>query len=162
MYPLDNQPKLTEEVKFKVALSGVTIKVGISGTYWDRRPHYRILVDGISYFDGEVGEDTLTLEFAAELEEDTEHTLEIRLENKLKIDVVMDKETGQIEKDMLLNIESISFEDIEIGMIKWNNSVYQPDDRTIEPIKNCVNLGVNGTWSLKFSSPVYLWLLENM
>lgn len=157
-----HSPHNVEEVKFKVAISGVSIRVGISGTYWDRLPHYRILVDGVSYYNGTVGEETLFLEFTAELEEEQEHTLEIRLENKLKIDVVMDKETGQIQKDMLLNIESIEIEDIEIGMIKWNNSVYHPDDQTIEPIKNCVNLGMNGTWKLKFASPVYLWLLENM
>jgi hypothetical protein len=68
----------------------------------------------------------------------------------------------KIIHDVLLNIDSILIDDIELDRLIWTKSVYYPEDKYAPKlVENCVNLGWNGQWVLEFSSPVYLWLLEN-
>ena len=94
--------------------------------------------------------------------------------NKTVYDTKLDA-NGNIVKDLLLNIDSIEIDEIDIGSLKWTASNYTPmypesytqhvlrTGQEIETeLKNCVNLGWNGTWSLPFTSPVYIWLLENI
>ena len=66
----------TEKLKFKLELYA---------TMWDKPPHAEILVDGKSYFDGDITstEDKPTLiEFEAEIEEDKKCDLIINRSNK--------------------------------------------------------------------------------
>ena len=63
---------------------------------------------------------------------------------------------------MLLNIESIEIDGIELGFIKWSESIFLPTDCDRPVLKTCVNLGWNGTYRLTLASPFYLWLLEKM
>lgn len=99
--------------------------------------------------------------------------LEIALLNKEPGDTVSDN-SGNIIRDMLLNIKSIEIDDIALDRLLWTHSEYTPkyDSSYLEyckqnnievppVVKNCVNLGWNGTWKLPFSSPFFVWLLEN-
>ena len=72
---------------------------------------------------------------------------------------------------MLLTIESLEVDSIELGQLKWSLSTYYPkypnsylneNQKSVNEVKNCVNLGWNGTWQLAFKSPFYIWLLENI
>ena len=69
---------------------------------------------------------------------------------------------------MLLNIEDIVIDDISIGSLKWTKSKYITDSEVMfqgkhtSTIKNCVNLGFNGSYILEFTLPYYVWLLENL
>lgn len=143
----------------------LNFKIGVSGTFWDKRPAYAILIDGAeqvsAIIKGASGETELH-EFSLELKEDCDHVLEIRLINKTDQDVVETEDKTAIVKDLLLNIESIEIDDINIGSLKWSLSEFVADDPARPTLKNCVNLGWNGSYKLKFSSPFYLWLLENM
>jgi hypothetical protein len=38
----------------------------------------------------------------------------------------------------------------------------QYQGKEIDHLDNCVNLGWNGTYTLKFASPFYIWLLEKL
>jgi hypothetical protein len=100
------------------------------------------------------------IEFSADVLEEQEHCLEIRLENKTNSDTIA--RGDEIVKDMLLNIDSIEIDEIDLGEVKWNKSEFVADDPNRPTLKNCVNLGWNGSYQLKFTSPFYLWLLENM
>jgi len=146
----------TEELRFKV---------GLSGTYWDRRPQYEILVNNEVKKSGTiVSESGIVeyIEFSAEVEEDVSHTLQIRLIGKVASDVVQNK-NGNIEKDLLLNIVEIEIDDIELEFLKWTHSKYIPDEpKEGFPSNMHVNLGWNGTYELKFNSPFYIWVLESM
>lgn len=152
----NNQPK--ETLKFKV---------GLSGTHWDKIPMYSILIDDVEYASGAVHENSgqvVYAEFSCDLTEDADHRLQIRFSNKTDDQVVKEPPTGsdyKIVKDMLLNIESIEIDDLDIGQLKWSNSVFVPDNSRHPTLDNCVNLGWNGTYALNFRSPFYLWLLEN-
>lgn len=147
--------KLVETIKFKI---------GLSGTYWDKKPGFLIKLDGEEKLRGSITKDNEVveyLEFEADVEEDRSHCLEICLLNKTDTDCFVD-ENGAITKDMLLNIESLEIEDIDLGILKWSASNFVPDDTSITPIKGCVNLGWNGSYKLEFNSPFYLWLLDNL
>lgn len=152
-----------EKLKFKIGLSGSSSK---------KKPEFSIGIDGKEFVHSTltVGPNvTEYFEFECDLEE-AEHTLEIKLHNKLPMDTLVDK-NGNIIEDMLLGIESIEIDDIEIGTLKWTLSKYYPkypksytndSQKQLAEVNNCVNLGWNGTWQLPFNSPFYIWLLENI
>ena len=138
----------------------LTFKVGLSGTFFNNVPAYSILLNSVKHASGKTVAGTEIVEFACDLEDDEEHLLEIRLENKTSIDTIT--ENGEIVKDMLLNIDSIEIDGIELGELKWTMSEFVGDNPDRPILQRCVNLGWNGSYRLKFSSPFYLWLLENM
>lgn len=147
-----SQLQYKETLKFKIVLSG---------TFWDKRPAFSVLVDDVVYASGTIkSTEHQIVEFSADVAEDAQHSLKIRLENKTDSDTVVDGNT--IVKDMLLNIENIEVDDIELGNIMWSHSTFIPDDKENRPIlNNCVNLGWNGAYTITFTSPFYIWLLEN-
>jgi hypothetical protein len=139
-------------------------KIGLSGTYWGKKPSYSILLNDQIITSGEItgeSDEVLFVEFDSELAEG-DCTLKIRLENKTNADTVQNEDRTEIVKDMLLNIVSIEIDEIELGNLLYSLSEYTGDDPSRPVLKNCVNLGWNGTWCLPFTSPVYLWLLENI
>lgn len=138
----------------------LTFKIGLSGTFFNNVPAYSILLNGIKHASGKVLAETKFIDFSANIEEDQEHVLEIRLENKTSRDTIT--ENGEIIKDTLLNIDSIAIDDIELGELKWSMSEFVGDDPARPTLQRCVNLGWNGSYRLKFTSPFYIWLLENM
>lgn len=152
------QPKL-EKIQFKI---------GLSGTYWGKKPQYEILVNDHKYHEGIIQlepNQTEFFEFTIDVEEDQDHKLQIRLVNKTDKDVVKDvddKDNFKIVNDMLLNIDSIWIDDIDLCGLMWSESRFVGDDPSRPVLKNCVNLGWNGTYILDFSSPFYIWLLEKM
>ena len=138
----------------------LSFKIGLSGTFFNNVPAYSILVNGVKQVSGKVSAETEIIEFSADIEDDQEHLLEIRLENKTNRDTVT--ENDEIVKDTLLNIDSIAIDDIELDELKWSMSEFVADDPSRPTLLRCVNLGWNGSYRLKFTSPFYLWLLENM
>jgi hypothetical protein len=149
----------------------LAFKLGLSGTYHDRRPAYSILVNGNVVAEGEVtasSDEVFYVEFSADLLEEADHVLAVRLNNKQDTDVVESADKTAIVKDMLLNINSVEIDDIDIGSLKWTHSRYQLDishkfnGTTVSELVNCVNLGWNGAWEFRFKSPFYIWLLENL
>ena len=90
-----------ETLKFKIVLSG---------TFWDKVPAYSVLINSHEYASGTTNTEQL-VEFSCDLDEDTEHTLEIRLTNKSDNDTVENEDKTAIIKDMLLNIDSIEIDE---------------------------------------------------
>ena len=147
-------------------------KIGISGTFWDKRPEFSISVNDTVYSAGVISADsgiTEYFEFSVDLGEG-KNSLNICLLNKTNADTVTKTDdTGNftILNDMLLNIDSVVIDDIDVGILRHTASEYvlsvpqTYDNNTIASMKECVNLGWNGTYSLAFTSPFYIWLLEN-
>jgi hypothetical protein len=143
-------------------------KIGLSGTYWGKKPQYSILIDDKVMASGFITEPSDSIEyilFSCELDEDSTHQLKIRLENKEDEDTLKNPPVGDpyvIEKDMLLNIKSIEIDDFELNDLLWTASEFIPDDPYRLKLTHCVNLGWNGSYIIKFSCPVYFWLLESL
>ena len=139
-------------------------RVGLSGTYWDRAPAYTVLINSVPVHSASVtaaSDEVFYVEFDHELDEQA-HVLKICLENKQDQDTVENEDKTAIVKDMLLNIHSVEIDEINLGNLIWTHSEFCGDDRSRPVLNNCVNLGWNGTWSLPFASPFYIWLLENI
>ena len=157
----------TEKLKFKLELYA---------TMWDRPPHAEIIVCDKSCFKGDITgteEKADLIEFEAELEEGKDASLVIKRTNKGKNQTLVN-EKGDILKDQLLHIKSIEIDGIVIGGLIYEG-VYTPKypepwatqqkDAGVElqeSFKNVTQMGHDGEWKFAFSSPFYMWLLENL
>lgn len=133
------------------SLEPIEIKIILSGTYWKDKPQGRVFINDTLIFDDAIS-DKIDLNWSGDLPEG-ENSIIVELYGKDKHQTVL--EDGKIVKDQLLNIEDISFDEISIGNLKHTLSEYDHGN-------NCVNLGINGRWTLKFKTPIYIWLLENL
>lgn len=136
------------------------IIVTLSSQYWKDAPKAKVFIDDELIFDDEVT-NVVKVKWSNLITEG-EHTLAIVLHSKDRHQTVLDN--GTIVKDQLLNIDAITFDDIEVGYLRFSMSEYYPTQAPGAPalIKKCVNLGYNGRWEFKFSTPIYIWLLENL
>jgi hypothetical protein len=139
--------------------------VALSGTFWDRRPQFSIWLDDHQVVNSEITSTAQqNFNFERTVDEGA-HTLKIRLENKTVNDTII--ENSEVVKDMLLNIDDITIDDISLGNLLWSADYVLDKKQTykgqeIDHLDGCVNLGWNGTYILKFSSPFYIWLLEKL
>ena len=72
---------------------------------------------------------------------------------------------GVIEKDHVITIDNVAFDGITLGHVFTHLAKYSHDcNGTASPIEEKFygTMGCNGTVSLQFTTPIYLWLLENM
>jgi hypothetical protein len=96
-------------------------------------------------------------------DDDAEHVLRLVMRGKTEEHTSMD-ENG-IAVDVMLNVQHIKFDEIELGHTFTEQAVYRHDfNGSQDPIDDQFfgDMGCNGEVSLKFTSPIYLWLLEKM
>jgi len=97
-------------------------------------------------------------------DDDADHCLEFVLKNKTAEHTQIDQQ-GNIVSDACLNISNLTFDEIELKQIFIDHAVYTHNFNGSQPETQQQFYGVkgcNGTVSLDFSTPVYLWLLEHM
>lgn len=97
-------------------------------------------------------------------DDEGQHELRIVLKNKLPQHTKVDAD-GNILEDAVLTVDLVELDEISINDLMVLNAEYSHaynSDR--EPIVDRFYnvLGCNGTVSLKFATPFYLWLLENV
>ena len=103
--------------------------------------------------------------FQTEIDDaDGEHELKFVLKNKLPEHTTIDS-NGDIIADALITISDIQFDEIRLGhlvheLANYTHNFNGTGPYVVEPFSN--SMGCNGTVSLKFTTPVYLWLLEHM
>jgi hypothetical protein len=122
-----------------------------------------IWLDGNKIFDTEHVDSTIEWKTSFS-DTDGEHELRFQMKNKT-VDQTQIDESGKILKDACLTISDVAFEDIELGHMFVEQTSYTHDfNGTQAEItdKFYGAMGCNGTVSLKFTTPIYLWLLENM
>lgn len=93
-----------------------------------------------------------------------DHQLRFIIKNKLPEHTTID-ENGAIIKDACVSINNIKIDDFDITEVFTQCSVYTHDFNGTQPTvqghfyKHC---GCNGSVEFKFTTPFYLWLLENI
>jgi hypothetical protein len=95
---------------------------------------------------------------------DGEHELTFELFGKLPEHTKI-TETGEIVSDALIEIGNITLDEIDLDQIFQLLAVYHHDfngSQAPADHKFYRHLGCNGIVTLKFTTPIYLWLLENM
>lgn len=96
-------------------------------------------------------------------EQEQTHQVKIVVKNKTA-DHTRVNEQGEIVQDSLLEIKNFKVDDFEIDQVVRTNAVYRHNfngsqDWVDDKFYNTV--GCNGTITFEFSTPSYLWLLEN-
>lgn len=152
-------------------MENLKFRLTISGSYTNKAPEYVISLGGEQIITGKIDKPSgikIIHEFEKNLEENQEYALKVSLHNKNnQTDTIVD-DNDQIVSDMLLNIEDLEIDGISLGNLLHTKSRFKFDQpQTVNgtqthELTNCVNLGFNGTWYLDFSTPFYLWLLENL
>ncbi len=103
--------------------------------------------------------------FAHELsDDDGKHELRIVLQGKLPEHTKID-EQGNIIGDATLQISNVTIDELDVEKLFQSHSTYTHNfNGTQSEIVDTFHgiAGCNGTISFEFSTPVYLWLLENM
>ena len=97
-------------------------------------------------------------------DDDSKHCLRIVLSGKTAEHTVVD-DAGNIVKDATVQISQVVIDDLDVNQLFLEKCVYQHNFNGSQPdIKDTFHgvAGCNGTISFEFSTPIYLWLLENM
>jgi hypothetical protein len=139
----------------------LNFKIELDVTFWDKKPEYKILLNDVEKSSGHIDKNTI-IEFDTDLEDNAEHKLEIKLLNKEYTDTLQSDDKSEILKDMLLHVKQIMIDNIPLDYLIYSKSQYVPFDNSHPTLDKCVDLGWNGTYILTFSTPFYIWLLENM
>lgn len=156
----------TEKLKFKLELYS---------NYWDLPPIAEVMINDQSKFISEITstiDNPTIIEFEHELQNDAQYQLNIRRSNKQKGQTVVENE--DIIKDQVLMIKNIEIDEIDLGTMlfegyyapeypePWATQQREQGKDLPTKLKNVTRMGHNGTWTLTFKSPFYMWLLENL
>jgi hypothetical protein len=124
----------------------------------------QIRLDGKVIFDSHDALDQHLIEHEFADSTDAVHVLEIEMMGKLPGDTEIDSQ-GQILSDRAIIIQNLSFDEIALGQLVTDLATYTHNfngsQDTIED-QFFGSMGCNGIVKIEFSSPVYLWMLENM
>ena len=123
-----------------------------------------IFLDNILLFVGEPTQDINKFSFSFDDSHEIPHRLCIKLSGKLPDHTKIDSDNN-IVYDRVVKISNVRFDDIDLGHVFFEKCTYTHDfngtkDETTTKFYGV--MGCNGTVEFEFSSPIYLWLLENM
>ena len=97
-------------------------------------------------------------------DDDNEHELRIEISGKNANHTIVDNE-GNIVKDVVIQLSNFEIDNLDVNQLFLEKCVYTHDFNGSQPeIVDSFHgiAGCNGTISFSFSTPIYLWLLENM
>lgn len=141
----------------------ITLKFTVSATDYSVPLGLRVSLDGTVFYEN-AGVDSETQIQHQLSDDDGEHELTFELFGKQPEHTKID-DAGNIVSDAMLSISEIEIDEIDIDQITQFQAVYHHDVNGTQPPQQdrfYGHMGCNGTVQLKFTTPVYLWLLENM
>jgi hypothetical protein len=97
-------------------------------------------------------------------EDECDHKLRIVLKNKLPAHTTIDSD-GNIIKDAVIQVNNFIFNGVNIDQLVMDHAEYLHDFNGTSNLQTDQFFGVmgcNGTVYFKFSTPSYIWLLENL
>ena len=126
--------------------------------------HLTVKIDDTIVYDGFPGENPEKISYSFDDSVESDHSLSFEMSGKLPEHTTV-SEAGTILRDRVIKISEISFDGIVLGPIFTDQNQYHHDFNGTQPAtvgKFYGDMGCNGTVVLKFRTPIYLWLLENM
>jgi hypothetical protein len=143
----------------------VTISFRLGTTNAEVPLGFEAWVDDQKFFDTDHVQLDQQIQTEIAADDDAEHELRLVLKNKIPDHTKVDQ-MGNIISDARLVINDLSLDEIALEQLVPKHAVYTHDQNAQLPIpvqdKFYGEMGCNGTVSLKFATPVYLWLLEHM
>jgi len=123
----------------------------------------QILLDDAVMFNKNItAEETVSFDFD---EDDGKHTLKFLISDKNDTHVVRDAD-GNVLDSTELSITNMKFDEIDISNIimvsplEYRHNYNGNGEETVDKFYGTA--GCNGEITLNFSTPIYLWILENM
>ncbi len=141
-----------------------TTKLGFKISATDALLDLAVVLDGRLHWQGQPGPDVQEISVEFEDADDQTHVLEFILSGKTS-DHTRITEQGEIVSDVTVQIRDIAFDDVAIDQIFSELAEYHHDFNGTQSAvvdRFYGEMGCNGTVRLKFTTPIYLWLLENM
>jgi hypothetical protein len=145
-------------------MSTSSITFDLDSTDYTARLAFEVLLNDTVVFATEHVARPVTVEFDVVDDEEGEHEFKFVLKNKTQDHTTVD-EHGNIVSDAVLSIANMSVDGIKLGHMFFEQTSYHHDTNGSQLFikdKFFGSMGCNGYVSLKFSTPIYLWLLENM
>jgi hypothetical protein len=143
---------ITAKISFDISPSDSACPLGVE-----------VWIDQQQIFNTEHLADTVNVSHDID-EDDAEHELRVVLKNKLPEHTEVDTD-GNITRDAVITVANFEFEEIDVNQVVQEQAVYHHNfngSAAETQDKFFGSMGCNGTVSLKFSTPIYLWLLEHM
>lgn len=122
-----------------------------------------VVLDGESVWQNNAVTETCKVSFTVD-DAEGKHVLRWHVSGKLPSYTKIDAD-GNIVSDSLLKIENFIIDDIDISNLIYVVATYTHDcngTAEMKTYKMYEELGCNGVAELKFTTPLYLWLLESM
>ena len=124
---------------------------------------FEVLLDGKNMFKTEhvVGPYQVAFDL---IDDDANHQIQFVMTGKTQEHTKID-DNGNITSDTLLKISNVQVDDIILDQFLYNLVEYVHDFNSTQTAitgKFYGNMGCNGTVTFEFTTPFYLWLLENM
>ena len=151
-----------EKINFKIDLDIITHdKV-------KEHPFVNISINGYPQF-GEILSKSTVVEIDTEIEDDTENFLSIEYTNKDPLTDVVLGPDNSIIADKRIEIKNITINDIDLDFFAFEDTdiftydIYDPASPQ-DTVNNfdATKLSWNGRTTLKFTTPIYIWILENL
>jgi hypothetical protein len=142
----------TITIGFALDTTDATVPLGFEAWINDVKFHDTDHVTGLEQITTEISDD------------DAEHELRFVLKHKLPEHTQVD-EAGTIVSDARLVVKDLAFDEIALGHMVTEQAMYTHNFNGTGPStqdKFYGELGCNGTVTVKFNTPIYLWLLEHM
>jgi len=123
---------------------------------------FEVLLDDVVLFSVDHVKESTPV--SLEIDDDnSEHEFKFVMKNKTQEHTVID-DAGNIISNAMLSIANVTFDQIKLGHVFVQRTVYYHDfNGAQDPIEDTFygDMGCNGYVSLRFTTPIYLWLLEN-
>jgi hypothetical protein len=123
---------------------------------------FEVLLDEVVLFSVDHVKESTTINLEIN-DDEGNHEFKFVMKNKTQEHTVVD-DAGNIVTDAMLSIANVTFDEIKLGYLLTKQSVYHHDfNGSQDPIEDTFygDMGCNGHVSLRFTTPLYLWLLEN-
>lgn len=144
-------------------MNSFNLKFTITATDGQNPLGFEAWLDDLQFYNCDRVTDSVTVQHIIQ-EDESQHCLRFLLKNKTTNHTQLDQQ-GNIVKDSMIEIHNISFDNIVVDNILYEKSMYSHNfngnGQTITENFNRF-MGCNGTVSLEFETPIYIWLLENM
>tara|TARA_B100001093_G_scaffold270154_1_gene258266 strand:+ start:192 stop:686 length:495 start_codon:yes stop_codon:yes gene_type:complete len=160
----------------KEQIEKISFKLELYSTYWNQPPVVEIFLNDTSQYKQEITgteKNPTVINFTENLIADKKYLLTLQRTGKSKGQTIVN-DKGDILKDQLLHIKSIEIDEIDLGALvfeglytpvypePWHSQQVKNNTAPPKSIKNSTSMGHDGTWTLAFESPFYMWLLENL
>jgi len=129
-------------------------------------PDLRLIVrldDTVIYDDNPVAVPTV-VDYEFDDAEERDHVISFEMQGKLPEHTKID-EAGEILDDRCVTITDIAFDDIQLGHMVTEVAEYHHDTNgSTDAMTDSFygTMGCNGRVEMRFTTPIYLWLLESM